>query len=213
MKRLYEIYDLLFEAYGPQHWWPAESTFEMITGAILTQNTSWSNVEQAIANLGINLSPDFIASCPEDELNLIIRPTGFFRQKTGRLKGLAQWFMKYDCDADRIANENPEKIRTELLELNGVGYETADSIMLYAFDKPFFVVDTYTKRVFTRLGFHLPEAYDETRHYFESRLPYKSSLFNEFHALIVKHAKQYCKKHPICEGCPLDGICPKISRS
>ena len=208
MKSLYEIYRMLFEAYGEQHWWPAESAFEMMTGAILTQNTSWSNVRRAIANFGDNLTPDFIIACPLQELRLIIRPSGFFNQKAVRLKGLAQWFKKYGCNVIIVNLKKPEKIRDELLSLDGVGCETADSIMLYAFGLPYFVIDAYTKRVFARLCFDMPETYDGIRRYFESRLPPDSALFNEFHALIVKHAKMHCKAQPACTGCPLERVCP-----
>jgi endonuclease-3 related protein len=207
MKSIYDIYCMLFQAYGMQNWWPAESEFEMMAGAILTQNTSWSNVERALGNFGVNLTPEFIQGSSVEELGAIVRPSGFFNQKAVRLKGIAKWFEKYDFSVEAVKASPPEKIRNELLGLDGIGFETADSIMLYAFEKPYLVIDAYTVRVFTRLGFKLPGGYDETRQYFENKLPYKNALFNEFHALIVRHAKLYCKKQPCCAGCPLEDEC------
>lgn len=207
MYTLYDIYNSLFETYGPQGWWPAESVFEMITGAILVQNTSWSNVERALLNFGGRLSPQFILSCPMDELCDIIRPSGFYNLKAERLKNVSRWYQRYDCHPETVLREEPGRIREELLDLGGIGYETADSIMLYAFDKPYFVVDTYTRRLLERLGFDLPDNYEEIRQYCENRLPYRSALFNEFHALIVRHAKENCKKRPACEGCVLKNDC------
>ena len=207
MKELYDIYNMLYISYGMQYWWPADSVFEMMVGAILTQNTSWSNVERALNNFGSNLTPDYIINCQMEELCAIIRPSGFFNQKAPRLKSLAQWFKKYNYDIEQIKSENHEKIRNELLQINGVGYETADSIMLYAFDKPYLVIDAYTIRIFTRLGFDLPKDYESIRNYFENRLPYRNALFNEFHALVVKHAKLFCKTKPACEECSLKGVC------
>lgn len=205
---LFDIYKLLSDAYGKQHWWPADTAFEMMTGAILTQNTSWSNVEYAIANFGTDLTPEYILSCPLKELKIKIRPSGFYNQKALRLKYLAEWFAKYDYDIEKVKSKNPEKLRTELLKVNGIGNETADSILLYAFEKTYFVIDSYTKRIFTRLGFNLPDNYDEIRIYFESRIPRSVTLYNEYHALIVKLAKTHCKTFPICNKCPLEGICP-----
>ena len=207
MISLTQVYDRLFEAYGRQHWWPANSPFEMMVGAILTQNTAWTNVERAIANFGGRLSPEFILACPVEDLMAIIRPSGFFSQKAPRLKRLAQWFTSYGCDVAAVRRENPEKIRGELLALSGVGRETADSILLYAFAQPYFVVDAYTRRIFTRLGFPLPGAYDEVRFFFERALPRGGRLYNEYHALIVRHAKAHCKAKPACEGCPLKNAC------
>lgn len=204
---LMDIYQKLFAAFGEQHWWPAKTPFEMMTGAILTQNTAWSNVEKAIANFDDNLSPEFILEISQDELAEIIRPSGFFNQKAARLKTLAAWFKRYGCDIDRLRSQDPETIRRELLSLSGVGRETADSIMLYALAKPYFIVDAYTRRVFTRLGLSLPEDYDDVRNIVERSIPRDADLYGEFHALIVKLAKLNCKKKPNCEGCPLISSC------
>lgn len=204
---LISIYDKLFSAFGEQHWWPAKTSFEMMTGAILTQNTSWSNVEKAIANFDDKLRPDFILEVSKDQLAAIIKPSGFFNQKSIRLKILAAWFKQYDCDIDRLRSYEADTIRHELLSLSGVGHETADSIMLYALKKPYFIIDTYTRRVFTRIGLSLPEDYDAVRSMIEKSLPRDADLYGEYHALIVKLAKLNCKKKPLCGDCPLHDCC------
>lgn len=204
---LKSIFEKLYKTYGPQHWWPAETPFEMMTGAILTQNTAWTNVEKAILNFGGRLSPEFVLSADTSALAQIIRPSGFFNQKAQRLKKLAEWFKIYDFDIDRIKSLNPENVRQELLSISGVGRETADSIMLYALDFPYFVVDAYTRRIFSRLGFELPDSYDEIRRLFEKSLERDAVLFGEYHALIVRLAKEHCKKSPDCNGCPLSDNC------
>lgn len=211
-KSLLNIYSLLFDAYGEQHWWPAQTPFEMMCGAILTQNTAWGNVEKAIANFGGRLNPALILAIDTTELAVIIRPSGFFNQKAERLKALAAWFDRYDCDTKAVSMLDPETVRGELLAISGVGRETADSIMLYAFGKPFFVVDAYTRRIFGRLGFTLPDDYEGIRTMFEVELAGENSqddaaLYNEYHALIVRHAKLHCKKTTICADCPLMACC------
>jgi endonuclease III related protein len=201
------IYDKLFAAFGEQHWWPAQTPFEMMTGAILTQNTAWSNVERAIANFDGRLSPDFILNAPARELAYIIKPSGFYNQKSVRLKILADWYKGYGCDIDRVRACDPGTLRQELLSLSGVGCETADSIMLYALGHPYFAVDAYTQRIFTRLGFALPDDYEGIRSMFELGLVRDAGLYGEYHALIVHLAKLHCKKTPVCCNCPLEDCC------
>ena len=209
LEKLMSVYHTLFAHYGEQHWWPAKSAYEMMVGAILTQNTNWSNVEKALDNFKDRLTPQFVASIGSDELAEIIRPSGYYNQKAANLKSLTAWFMGYGCDVDTIKQKSGEALRHELLELRGVGRETADSILLYALDKPFFVIDTYTKRLFHRLGIDLPKTYDELRLLVEDALPHDLYLFNEYHGLIVQHAKHYCTKKPQCHGCPLNDVCEK----
>lgn len=204
---LYEVFPLLLAAYGPRHWWPAKTPFEMMTGAILTQNTSWANVERAIGNFGANLTPQFILKCDTAALAGVIRPSGYYNQKAARLKTLARWFEGYGFDIERVRAQAGETLRAELLSLCGVGQETAYSMLLYAFDKPYFVVDAYTRRLLERLGYALPGGYDELRLAIEESLPQDLYLYNEFHALIVEHAKRRCKKAPDCAGCPLARRC------
>ena len=207
MEGLMGIYNLLLTAYGPRKWWPAQTAFEMMGGAILTQNTTWTNVEKAIANFGDKLSPQFIETVPLEELAETIRPSGYYNQKAVSLKALTGWFKKYAYDVQKIKKVDGEILREELLAVKGVGRETADSILTYALDKPFFIIDTYTRRILSRLGYELPKTYDQVRLKIEANIPKDLYIYNEFHALLVEHAKRYCKKKPLCAECPLDFTC------
>lgn len=209
MAELTQIYNILLKEYGPRHWWPAQTPFEMMVGAILTQNTTWTNVEKAIKNFGEDLSPKFIASVPKEELAQIIRSSGYYNQKAIKLKGLTEWFERYSYDVVKTMEVDGQVLRDELLSVKGVGRETADSILTYALKKPFFVVDTYTKRILQRIGYNLPKTYDDLRLEIEQSIPKDLYVYNEFHALIVEHAKRYCQKSPNCEGCPLEALCKK----
>lgn len=206
-----DIYNKLESHFGPQHWWPADTPFEVIVGAILTQNTSWKNVERAIENLkneGV-LSIEGIHRIPPEKLETLIQPSGFYKIKTKRLKHFIDFlFLKYGGDLDKLLSLEPGPLRKELLGVNGIGKETADSIMLYAGDLPSFVVDAYTRRVFERLGI-LPKnaKYDEIKQLFEENLPKDAKIYNEFHALIVVLAKDICKKKPLCDTCLLANDC------
>lgn len=204
-----EIYNLLLKAYGKRNWWPAKTPFEMMIGAILTQNTAWTNVEKAISNFGDRLSPEFIDAVSKEELAEIIRPSGYYNQKANRLKAITEWFKKYSYDIKNARQVDGKVLRKELLDVKGVGKETADSILTYALDKPFFIVDTYTRRILYRIGYDIPKGYDELRLKIEENVPRDLYIYNEFHALIVEHAKNHCKKVPNCEGCPLDAKCQK----
>ncbi len=204
---LLDVYNTLESHFGPQHWWPADTPFEVVVGAILTQNTSWKNVEKAIENLkgeGV-LNPGGIYRISEERLETLLIPSGFFKVKTARLKHFINFlFGKYGGDLESLLSLEPALLRTELLGINGIGKETADSIILYAADKPAFVVDAYTRRVFERLGvLEKDAAYDEIKQLFEEQLPRDTKIYNEFHALIVKLAKDICRKRPVCEKCPL----------
>lgn len=209
MEQLMEIYDALLNAYGRRHWWPARSPFEMMVGAVLTQNTTWSNVEKAINNFGDKLTPEFIATAEKQELAQIIRPSGYYNQKTIKLKALTYWYSGYSYDVQKVREVEGQILRQELLSVYGIGPETADSILLYAFDKEFFVVDTYTRRIFKRLGYDIPDKYDSLRLKIQAHIPGDVYLYNEFHALIVEHAKGCCQKTPSCKECPLENICKK----
>lgn len=204
---LLDIYQTLDAYYGDLHWWPAASCFEMMAGAILTQNTSWTQVERALAQLEGHLSAEGILALPLEELETRIRPAGFFRQKAQYLRTLAQWFLSYGGDLEAIRKRPLEELRPELLALRGVGRETADSILLYAFDFPSFVVDAYTRRLFDRLPVDAGSSYEAIKGYCESQLPQDLSLYQQFHALIVQNAKDHCRKKPLCAGCPLAGAC------
>lgn len=201
--RLDQYYRALRKAFGPQHWWPGETPFEVMVGAILTQNTAWANVEKAIANLkgaGM-LDPHRLDRADLPTIARLIRPAGYFNVKAKRLRAYVRWFVeRFDGDVRKMSGVT----RDELLEVHGVGRETADSILLYALGRPEFVVDAYTWRILHRHGF-VPEEtdYDEMKSLFEGALPRDAKLFNEFHALIVRTGKDYCKPTPKCEACPL----------
>ncbi len=207
-KNLLDIYNALFSHYGPQHWWPGETPFEVMVGAVLTQNTNWGNVERAIANLKEtdSLSPEAINHMSEAELAELIRPSGYYNIKAKRLKTFVRYFIeRYEGSVERMKREDCVKLRREVLSVNGVGPETADSILLYALDCPTFVVDAYTKRIFSRHGF-FPETadYHEVQQFFMDHLPKDAQLYNEYHALIVRLAKDRCiKKAGKCELCVL----------
>jgi endonuclease-3 related protein len=205
--KLLYVYQTLLAHYGDLHWWPAETPYEVMVGAVLTQNTAWANVEKALANFGDGLSPQTVARAALTELADIIRPAGFFNQKAGYLKELTAWFAGYGCDAAAVRREAPEKLRSELLLTRGVGRETADSILLYAFGFPTFVVDAYTMRLISRYPIAAGRGYEAVKAHFEGNLPQSAQLYNNFHALIVINAKEHCRKKPLCGGCPLGGQC------
>jgi len=215
---LMDIYDALFAHYGPQHWWPGDTPFEVMVGAILTQNTNWQNVEKAIANLkrAKKLSARAIHEMPDTELAELIRPSGYFNIKAKRLKSYISYFMEcYGGSVARMKKADCAGLREEILAVKGVGPETADSILLYAIGCPVFVVDAYTKRIFSRHGF-FPEAadYHEVQRYFVERLPVDAKLYNEYHALIVRLAKDRCLKQAgKCEICLLTGAGVKPGRA
>jgi len=207
MKELKDIYNTLFIEYGERNWWPAKTPFEIMVGAILTQNTTWINVEKAITQFGDRLTPEFIEAASIEELAEIIKSSGYYNQKASKLKALTAWFKKYSYDINEVRKVKKERLREELLAVKGIGKETADSILTYALDKPSFVIDTYTKRILYRLGYDIPQSYDELRIEIEKDMPRDLELYNEYHALFVEHAKQHCRKKPICEACPLEAIC------
>jgi len=213
MATLKEVYDRLFEAFGPQHWWPGQSPFEVIVGAVLTQNTNWQNVEKAIENLrrADLLEPHALYNVPNDELQQLIRPAGYFRIKAHRLHNLLEFLVgRYDGSLDIMFNTPLPTLREQLLAVGGVGPETADSILLYAGGLPCFVVDAYTHRVFARHGWIGFDAdYHQIQDHFQSNLPDDVAMYNEYHALIVHLGKHYCRKRePKCQECPLAELLP-----
>jgi len=212
-QRIERLFRSLAGYYGPLHWWPADSPWEVVLGAILTQNTAWRNVEQAIAALKatISLTPEALLQLPLGQLEALIRPAGFFRQKAERLQLFARYLVeRHGGSLATLLDGTLEAVRAELLTLKGVGPETADSILLYAGGRPSFVIDAYTRRLLGRLGLLTGgESYAEIRHLFMSRLPADADLFNEYHALIVEHCKQFCRKRPLCDTCPLRVDCPR----
>ncbi|SDC22288.1 DNA-3-methyladenine glycosylase III [Pelagirhabdus alkalitolerans] len=204
------IYHNLYRTYGPQYWWPADTPFEMMIGAILVQNTAWTNVEKALDQLKDHLDPRAIHELSDQELESMIRPSGFYRMKTQRIRAFLSWYEMYDYDPKRLASKSTKELRQELLHIKGIGSETADSILLYAFNRHVFVIDAYTKRIFNRIGFDLDEKYEAIQQFFEMHLPKKVSIYNEYHALIVEHAKRFCKTKPLCEQCPIRTSCRQL---
>lgn len=208
---LMEVFEVMLAAAGPRRWWPARTRFEVIVGAVLTQNTAWGNVEKAIANLRAAgaLNPRAMLDMGEERLSELIVPAGYYRVKARRLTNFLRWFDEnFGLSLDRMFRRGIGELRGMLLSVNGVGRETADSIILYAAGKPIFVIDAYTKRIFSRHGWCAPDVdYDELRGMIESRLPADAPLFNEYHALIVYTGNNWCRaRNPRCGECPLGGF-------
>jgi len=213
-QKLLTIYHQLMAHYGEQHWWPARGPFEVIIGAILTQSAAWGNVEKAITNLKTAkaLSPEALRQLPTPELGKLIRPCGYYNAKALKLKSLVYWLgQHYDDDLNKLFANNIAHLRQQLLSINGIGEETADSIILYAANKPIFVIDAYTRRIINHIGL-APNSnnYAAYQTLFMDNLPADSQLFNEYHALLVCLAKSACRRHPLCQQCCLNNICPKL---
>ncbi len=209
-EKLALMYNKLYASFGSQHWWPGETPFEVAVGAILTQNTNWNNVEKAIANLKKDevLRPKALHNMTHARLASLIRPAGYFNIKAKRLKNFISLLIsEYHGSMSRMAKEDLGSIRKKLLSVNGIGPETADSIILYALEKPVFVIDAYTKRVLSRHNILDHNAsYDVFQGLFHSKLRENISLYNEYHALFVRLAKKNCRTKPLCTGCPLEGM-------
>ena len=210
---VHEVYQQLLQSLGPQRWWPGETPLEVMVGAVLTQNTNWKNVERAIDNLrrADLLELHALAELPLDELENLLRPAGYYRIKARRLQNLLAMVVdRYDGSLETMFRTNLATLREELLAVNGIGPETADSILLYAGGLPSFVVDAYTARIFSRHGWIEFDAdYHAIKDYFEANLPDDVPIFNEYHALLVAVGKDHCRKtSPRCDQCPLAGLLP-----
>lgn len=210
--RLLDIYRRLYAAYGPQHWWPGETPFEIIVGAILTQSAAWANVEKAIANLKAAdaMSPEGLARLTGEELARAVYPAGYFNAKARKLKAFVEVVRDgFGGELERMLAAPTEELRRRLLATHGIGPETADSILLYAAGRPVFVIDAYTRRLFSRLGVGPPrQTYESWQALFTSNLTPDAPLFSEYHALIVRLSKEACRREPRCHGCPLLEVCP-----
>lgn len=211
---LQKIYEKLYKNFGSQNWWPITDDknpeFEVVLGAILTQQASWSNVEKAIANLKKEnlIDPKRLFEIEDEKLEQLIRSSGYYRQKTKKLKNFLNFLWKnYDGKLEKLFDQPVGKLHEDLLSVKGIGKETADSIILYAVNKPIFVIDAYTVRMVNRLGITQEKDYDKLQQLFQKNLPENVQLFNEFHALIVHLGKNYCKKEPRCDECPLKEKC------
>ncbi len=208
---LLNIFQRLLDQYGPQSWWPADNPFEIIVGAILTQGTKWANVEKALSNLksANSLSPVAIRTIPLAELSCLVYPSGYFNEKARKLKAIAEFIKRYDDDIDTMAAADGELLRKELLSVYGIGEETADDILVYAIGKPYFVIDEYTKRIFHRIGLASEQnKYSQYQALFADNLSETPEIFGEYHALIVAHAINVCKKQePRCWECCVLDLC------
>jgi endonuclease-3 related protein len=210
-KNLLIVYQRLYKQYGPQYWWPAEIPFEVMVGAILTQSAAWQNVAKAIDNLKAAgaLAPSALRSLPDAEIARLIHPSGYYNAKAKKLKSLVIWI--HDAcrdDISRLSDWDTRKLREELLAVHGIGPETADSILLYAVGKSVFVIDAYTRRVFKRFGITpANDRYTDWQRLFMDNLPQDINIFNEYHALLVRHAKENCRVRPVCVKCCLFDIC------
>src|SRR5262245_49649347 len=211
---LLEIYGRLRARFGPAGWWPAKTPFEVCLGAILTQNTAWTNVEKALRAIRSRrlLSHRALHPLRVTAIAQLIRPSGTFQVKARRVRAFLDFLQsQYGGRAGRMAGSPPETLRASLLRVHGIGPETADCIVLYAAGLPSFVVDAYTRRVFGRLGLlRGGESYEEVQRLFHDHLPADAALFNDYHAQIVVLAKQVCRKRPLCASCPLDAVCAKV---
>ncbi len=208
---LLNIYHRLMAHYGRQYWWPAQEPFEIIVGAILTQSAAWGNVEKAIANLksATALSPEALRQLTLPEVAVLIHPCGYYNAKALKLKSFAHWLGEYyNDDLNKLFTNNTNLLRQQLLSVHGIGQETADSIILYAANKPIFVIDAYTRRIINRIGL-APDSnnYTAYQNLFMRNLPADAQLFNEYHALMVCLGKSVCRNHPFCHQCCLNSIC------
>lgn len=210
-QKLTTIYELLFNRYGPQHWWPGDSQFEVIIGAILTQSAAWTNVEKSINKLkeGSLLKPQLLRQIPKEQLSSLLYSCGYYNAKAIKIKAFVEHLGDhYNDDLNLFLDQDTHKLRNELLLIYGIGNETADSILLYAAEQPVFVIDAYTIRIFSRIGICSSNiSYDELQSKFMKNLQIDTYLFNEYHALIVRHGKEICKKKPHCNKCCLIKYC------
>ncbi len=212
-----EVYRRLHRRFGPQHWWPAETRFEVIIGAILTQSAAWTNVEKAIANLkGVGvLWPAALRDIPLSHLAQLVYPSGYFNAKAKKIRAFVEYLGEhYADDLDALFSQETPALRRELLSVHGIGEETADSIILYAAHRPAFVIDAYTRRIMNRLGLPLEEdTYGAYQRLFTRALPQDLKLYNEYHALLVALGKEVCRKEPLCRRCCLRPLCAYARRS
>lgn len=212
--KLLRVFDILLEHFGQRHWWPGDTPLEVSVGAILTQNCAWRNVEKAISNLKVKslLQIDALYDIGADHLAEAIRPSGFYNIKSARLKSFVNVLAdEFGASFELLGKHDTDKLRARLLAIKGIGPETADSILLYALEKPIFVIDAYTRRFVANHGLLSAcsdSSYSDLQQFFMGHLPQDTYLYNEFHALIVRLCQFYCKKAPLCKECPLRGERP-----
>lgn len=205
-----EVFALLEQHYGWFHWWPSDDAYEIMLGAILVQNTNWRNADKALAGLAEDLQPDRVEAMPLEILAQRIRSSGYFNQKAQRIKALTDWFAGYGYDINQVRCCDQTQLREELLAIKGIGSETADVILVYAIGLPSFVIDTYTRRIFSRYGLAVPKGYESFQHLMQQALPADAERYAYYHGLMVEHGQQFCRKTPRCDSCPLQVNCHKI---
>lgn len=201
------VFDTLEQHYGYFDWWQRNDPYEIVLGAILVQNTNWKNAEKALINLGEQCNPRSVAEMDLDELAQKIRSSGYYNQKAIKLKAVTEWFSKYQYDMSVVRNQDKDQLRKELLEVKGIGGETADAILVYAIGKPSFVIDAYARRIFTRNGLNVPKSYEKFRSLMESTIPLDTKRYGHYHGLLVDHGQQFCNPKPKCQDCPLNSTC------
>ncbi|MFW5770870.1 MAG: endonuclease III domain-containing protein [Spirochaetota bacterium] len=210
MSLLNSIYSRMYSHYGPQGWWPGDTPFEIAVGAILTQNVAWVNVSKAIANLKEEklVTPKKLAGADPDIVKSLIRPAGYYNQKAQTLRDFLSWFSRYRYSFPMLQKRDTDELRRELIMIKRIGPETADSILLYALERKLFVVDAYTKRIFSRVGvLNEEEGYQQVQEFFHRDFTGEIQEYNEYHALIVAHGKDVCKKNPLCDQCCIKTLC------
>ncbi|CDU02455.1 conserved hypothetical protein [Vibrio coralliirubri] len=201
------VFNTLEQHYGYFDWWQREDPYEIVLGAILVQNTNWKNAEKALTNLGDKCDPRSVADMDLDDLAQKIRSSGYYNQKAIKLKAVTEWFSKYQYDISVVREQDKGQLRKELLEVKGIGGETADAILVYAIGKPSFVIDAYARRIFTRNGLDVPKSYEKFRALMESVIPLDTKRYGYYHGLLVEHGQQFCNPKPKCQDCPLNSTC------
>ncbi|MCK8080755.1 endonuclease [Vibrio sp. 1CM24A] len=201
------VFNTLEQHYGDFDWWQREDPYEIVLGAILVQNTNWKNAEKALINLGDKCGPRSVAQMDLDDLAQKIRSSGYYNQKAIKLKAVTEWFSKYRYDISEVREQDKDQLRKELLEVKGIGGETADAILVYAIGKPSFVIDAYARRIFTRNGLDVPKSYEKFRALMESVIPLDTKRYGYYHGLLVEHGQQFCNPKPKCQDCPLNDSC------
>lgn len=203
------LFDTLESHYGYFVWWPSDDPFEIMLGSVLVQNTNWNNAQKALDNLGERLEAESIASMELEELAPLIRPSGYYNQKALKIKALTQWYSQYGFDIELVRKQGFETLRSELLDIKGIGGETADVILTYAIGKASFVIDAYARRIFSRYGVDVPKSYEAFRAMMQAAVPADVKTYAYYHGLMVEHGQNFCKKRPSCDACPLFLECKK----
>ncbi|MFC1234993.1 methylated-DNA--[protein]-cysteine S-methyltransferase [Vibrio sp. F74] len=208
LEQINTVFQRLAEHYGEFSWWHSDNPYEVMVGAILTQNTNWKNVEKALTNLEGQLCPKKILAMSESSLAELIKPSGYYNQKATKLIAMTKWYQHYQFDIQKVRRQDKQNLRDELLAIKGIGGETADSILVYAIGKSSFVIDAYTRRIFSRVGLNVPKDYDEFKAKIENAITDDGSKYAYFHGLMVEHAKAFCLKSKArCLSCPIKNIC------